>query len=192
MQIHGDSCPGRPHIQCAGWWSRRLNSPNDVTSATQCFSAVRQAMTLIGWLGLSFAAAGTAAFVSTDDWYLGLNKPAWNPPAWVFAPTWTFLYATMAVAAWLVWREGGWRAQGRALGLFLLQWALNALWTPLFFGLHRPGHALIDILALWLVLAATLIAFWRVRRAAGVLLLPYLAWVTVATVLNCAIWRMNP
>ncbi|MDP3071263.1 MAG: TspO/MBR family protein [Opitutaceae bacterium] len=152
----------------------------------------RQILALFGWLALCFAAAATAAFVSTDGWYAALHKPAWNPPAWVFAPAWTFLYATMAVAAWLVWREGGWRAQGRALGMFVLQWVLNALWTPLFFGLHRPGLALIDILALWLVLALTLVAFWRVRRAAGVLLLPYLAWVTFATALNFTIWRMNP
>ena len=152
----------------------------------------RQTLALAGWLALCFAAAGTAAFVSTDGWYAGLHKPAWNPPSWVFAPAWTFLYATMAVAAWLVWREGGWRAQGWTLGLFLLQWALNAVWTPLFFGLHRPGLALVDILALWLALAATLVAFWRVRRAAGVLLLPYLAWVTFATALNFTIWWMNP
>ena len=102
-------------------------------------SAGLQIRALLGWLALCFTAAGTAAFVSTDGWYAGLNKPSWNPPAWAFAPAWTFLYATMAVAAWLVWREGGWRAQGRALGLFVLQWAVNALWTPLFFGLHRPG-----------------------------------------------------
>jgi len=152
----------------------------------------RQALALVGWFALCFSAAATAAFVSTDGWYAGLNKPAWNPPAWVFAPAWTFLYATMAVAAWLVWREGGWRAQRRALGLFVLQWVLNALWTPLFFGLHRAGLALVDIFGLWLVLAATLVAFWRVRRAAGVLLLPYLAWVTFATALNFTIWRLNP
>jgi tryptophan-rich sensory protein len=151
----------------------------------------RQMLALLGWLALCFAAAGTAAFVSPGGWYAGINKPAWNPPAWVFGPAWTFLYVTMAVAAWLVWREGGWRNQGKALGLFVLQWALNALWTPLFFGLHRPGLALIDILALWLAILATLIAFWRVRRAAGILLLPYLAWVTFATALNFTIWRMN-
>ncbi len=154
-------------------------------------STSRQILALLGWLALCFAAAGTAVFVSTNGWYLGINKPAWNPPAWVFGPAWTFLYATMAVAAWLVWREGGWRRQRRALGLFVLQWVLNALWTPLFFGLHRPELALIDILALWLAIIATLIAFWRVRRVAGILLLPYLAWVTFAAALNFAIWRMN-
>jgi translocator protein len=154
-------------------------------------STSRQILSLLGWLALCFAAAGTTAFVSTDGWYLGINKPTWNPPAWVFGPAWTFLYVTMAIAAWLVWREGGWRMQGRALGLFVLQWALNALWTPLFFGLHRPELALIDIVALWLAILATLIAFWRLRRVAGILLLPYLAWVTFAAALNFTIWRMN-
>ncbi|MGL5019388.1 MAG: TspO/MBR family protein [Luteolibacter sp.] len=158
---------------------------------TPSSSLPRQLFALLGWLALCFTAAGTAVFVSTNGWYAGINKPAWNPPAWIFGPAWTFLYITMAVAAWLVWREGGWRTQGKALGLFILQWALNALWTPLFFGFHRPGSALIDILALWFVILATLIAFWRVRRAAGVLLLPYLAWVTFATALNFTIWRMN-
>ena len=151
----------------------------------------RQALALVGWLALSFAASGTAVFVSIGGWYAELNKPSWNPPAWVFGPVWTLLYAMMAVAAWLVWRKGGWREQGRALGLFLLQWLLNALWTPVFFGMHRPGLAFAEIILLWLVLAATLRSFWRVRKAAGVLLAPYLAWVSFAAVLNSAIWWLN-
>lgn len=152
----------------------------------------RQILSLIGWLALCFAAASSAAFIPPDSWYDALEKPSWNPPSWVFGPAWTTVYIMMAIAAWLVWREGGWKQQGRALSLFLLQWLFNALWTPLFFGLHRPGLALIDILALWLAIAATLIAFWRARKVAGVLLIPYLAWVTFATALNFAIWRLNP
>jgi tryptophan-rich sensory protein len=154
-------------------------------------SARLQAFALIGWLALCFAAAGTAAFVSIDGWYEALQKPTWNPPPWVFGPAWTVLYISMAVAAWLVWREGGWKTQGRALGLFVVQWALNALWTPLFFGLHRPGLAFAEITILWLVLAATLAAFWRVNKVAGALLVPYLAWVSFAAALNFAIWRLN-
>ena len=154
--------------------------------------ASRQTLVLAGWLALCFAASGTAVFVSTGGWYASLHKPSWNPPAWVFAPVWTLLYVMMAIAAWLVWREGGWKAQGRALGLFLLQWLLNALWTPLFFGMHRSGLAFVEISALWLVLAATLVRFWRVRKAAGVLLSPYLAWVSFAVALNFTIWRLNP
>ena len=154
-------------------------------------SAGRQALALIGWLALCFAATGTAAFVSIDGWYAALQKPSWNPPAWVFGPAWTVLYISMAVAAWLVWREGGWKAQGRALGLFLVQWVLNALWTPLFFGLHWPGLAFAEIVILWLAIAATLAAFWRINKVAGALLVPYLAWVTFAAALNFAIWRLN-
>lgn len=150
-----------------------------------------QALALIGWLALCFAAAGTAAFVSIDGWYAALQKPSWNPPPWVFGPAWTVLYFCMAVAAWLVWREGGWKTQGRALGLFLVQWALNALWTPIFFGLHRPGLAFAEIVILWLLLAATLAAFWRINKAAGALLVPYLTWVSFAAALNFAIWRLN-
>lgn len=151
----------------------------------------RQTLALVGWLALCFAAYGTAVFVSVDGWYTSLLKPWWNPPAWVFGPVWTLLYAMMAVAAWLVWREGGWKEQGRVLGLFLLQWLLNALWTPLFFGMHRPGLAFAEIILLWLALAATLVSFWRVRKLAGVLLMPYLAWVSLAAALNFAIWRLN-
>ena len=156
------------------------------------YSTGRRTLVLVGWLALCFAASGTAVFVSTGGWYADLRKPSWNPPAWIFGPVWTLLYVMMAVAAWLIWREGGWKAQGQALGLFLLQWLLNALWTPLFFGMHRSGLAFAEIIMLWLVLAATLGLFWRVRKAAGALLMPYLAWVSFAAALNFTIWRLNP
>ena len=163
-------------------------TPHDSTPRPSNQSAVA----LAGWLALCFAASATAVFVSTDGWYAGLAKPSWNPPSWLFGPVWAVLYATMALAAWLVWRAGGWRIQTVPLGLFLLQWLLNTLWTPLFFGMHRPGLALADMVLLWLTLAVTAGAFWRVRKAAGVLLLPYLAWVTFAGALNWAIVRLNP
>lgn len=140
---------------------------------------------------LCFAASALAAFISPGGWYAQLRKPLWTPPSWVFGPAWTLLYIMMAVAAWAVWRCGGWRVQWRALGLFLLQWLLNAIWTPLFFGLHWPGVAFAEILALWMVLLVTLLAFWRVRPLAGWLLVPYLAWVTFASTLNGAIWWLN-
>jgi tryptophan-rich sensory protein len=151
----------------------------------------RELPALVGWLALSFGAAGSAVFVSTDGWYASLRKPPWNPPSWIFGPAWTLLYVMMAVAAWMVWREGGWKPHERALKLFLSQWFLNALWTPLFFGMHRTGPALMEILALWSVLVATLVAFWRANKAAGALLAPYLAWVSFAAFLNFTIWRMN-
>jgi len=155
-------------------------------------TVTRQTLALIGWLALCFAAAGSAVFVSTDGWYAALIKPAWNPPSWLFGPVWSLLYVMMAAAAWLVWREGGWKTQHRALGFFLAQWLLNALWTPLFFGLHQPGFAFAEILALWLLLAMTVTLFWRVKKVAGALLLPYLVWVAFAAVLNFSIWRLNP
>jgi tryptophan-rich sensory protein len=161
------------------------------TSVAVPTSLRRQVLALVGWLGLCFSAAGTAVFISPGGWYAGLLKPSWNPPPWVFAPVWSVLYVLMAVAAWLVWREGGWAKQGSALRLFLLQWFLNALWTPLFFGLHWKGLALVEILLLWLAVALTLRTFWSVKKVAGILLIPYLAWVSVAAALNLALWRLN-
>ena len=151
-----------------------------------------QALALVGWLALCLAASGSAVFVSTGDWYARLNKPAWNPPGWIFGPVWTLLYIMMGVSAWMVWREGGWKTQSRPLGLFLLQWLFNVLWTPLFFGAHRVGLAFAEILLLWLALAATVILFRRVSKPAALLLIPYLAWVSFAAVLNLTIWQLNP
>ena len=163
--------------------------PSDPAHSSQ--SVGRSLTALAGWLLLTFSASATAVFVSTGGWYAELAKPAWNPPGWVFGPVWTVLYAMMAVAAWRVWLHGGWAKQKAALGLFVVQWALNALWTPLFFGLQQPGWALAEILVLLAAILATLRAFWRVDRSAGLLLLPYAAWVAFATVLNWAIWRLN-
>lgn len=125
------------------------------------------------------------------EWYAGLKKPPWNPPGWIFGPVWTLLYTAMAVAAWLVWRRGGFAGQRRPLSFYLVQLLLNALWSPLFFGLHRPALGLVDIALLWLALLATVRAFWKVRPLAGALLMPYLAWVTFASALNCAVWLLN-
>ena len=104
---------------------------------------------------------------------------------------WTALYVTMAVAAWLVWKRGGWKAQRGPLTLYLVQWALNALWTPLFFGLQRPGLAFAEIVLLLAAIVPTIMAFRRVRPSAGWLLVPYALWVTFAAVLNLTVWRLN-
>lgn len=151
----------------------------------------KNGVALGGWLLLCFSAATTGFFIRPGGWYASLEKPWWNPPPWIFGPVWTTLYIMMAVAAWLVWREGGWRSQGSALRLFLLQWAFNALWTPLFFGAHRPDLAVFEIALLWISLVATIVAFWRVRRTAAVLLIPYLLWSSFAAVLNATIWQLN-
>lgn len=125
------------------------------------------------------------------EWYASLKKPSWNPPGWIFGPVWSALYTMMGIAAWLVWKSGGWAAQRRPLILFLVQLILNAIWTPLFFGLHQPGIAFAEILILWLGIAATLKAFRPVNTVAAWLLVPYLIWVSFASVLNGTLWRLN-
>ncbi|MCA8920649.1 MAG: tryptophan-rich sensory protein [Planctomycetes bacterium] len=144
---------------------------------------------LLGFVVLCFAAAALGALSPPDAWYAGLNKPAWNPPGWVFGPVWTALYLAMACAAWRVWRLP--QARG-PLTLFGVQLALNAAWSPLFFGLHAPGLALIDILALLLAVGATGVCFSRRDRVAGLLFAPYFAWVGFAAVLNATLWHLNP
>lgn len=164
--------------------------PGIATTTIQS-SSTRSALALAGWLLLSFSAAAIGGFFMPGAWYATLNKPSWNPPNWIFGPVWTVLYAAMAIAAWLVWRRGGFAGQRFALSLYLTQLLLNALWSPLFFGLRSPGLAFVDIVLLWLALLATVAAFWKSRPLAGALLVPYLAWVTFASVLNFAIWRLN-
>lgn len=148
-------------------------------------------LALAGWLALCFGAAAVGAQFGPGSWYAGLHKPSWNPPNWIFGPVWTFLYTAMAVAAWLVWRRGGWPRRARALCVFLVQLTLNALWSWLFFGLHRPDLALLDILLLWLAILWTWVRFRSVSPTAGWLLVPYLAWVTFAAALNGVLWRLN-
>jgi tryptophan-rich sensory protein len=118
-----------------------------------------------------------------------LEKPTWNPPAWIFGPAWTILYTLMAVGAWLVWKRKGW---SRPLVFYFAQLILNAAWTPIFFGAHELGWALVEIVALWVAILLTMIAFFRVSKPAGWLFVPYLAWVTFATFLNFTLWRLNP
>ncbi|MGH7690285.1 MAG: TspO/MBR family protein [Gemmatimonadaceae bacterium] len=149
---------------------------------------------LVGWLAVSFAAAavGAVASIQAQSFYGQLVQPSWAPPPSLFGPVWTVLYALMAVAAWMVWRSGGIRANRASLSLFVVQLAVNALWTWLFFAWHRGALAFVDIVVLWVLIGATLIAFWRVRRAAGVLLVPYLLWVSFAAALSYVMWQLNP
>jgi tryptophan-rich sensory protein len=152
------------------------------------------------WLGLAvllvvcFSVAGVGGIVtapSIPNWYAGLSKPSWTPPGWIFAPAWSFLYLCMAVAAWLVWRQKGWAGAAVPMTLFAVQLMFNAAWSWLFFGLHSPGAALVDVLLLLVAIAATTAVFWRRSIIAGILFVPYLAWVSFATMLNFAIWRLN-
>lgn len=146
------------------------------------------------FVGLPVAVAFMGTLVSggaDTEWYKELNKPSWTPPGWVFPIMWTTLYILMGVASWLVWKEGGFAAQGYPLGAYIIQLALNFLWTPIFFGMHRPGFALVEIVLLWLAIAVTIYLFLPVNPIAAYLLIPYIGWVTVATSLNCYIWMYN-
>jgi tryptophan-rich sensory protein len=156
-------------------------------------SIAAQAIGLAGWLAVAFAAAavGAAASIQAATFYAQLIRPSWAPPGGVFAPVWTLLYTLMGLAAWLAWRDGGRRAR-IALALFLAQLIANALWSWLFFGWHLGAWAVAEVLLLLALIAATLVGFWRVRPLAGLLLVPYLAWVAFASALTWSIWRSNP
>ncbi len=145
-------------------------------------------LVLIGFIVVTFLAPLLGVGSPPGDWYASLNKPSWNPPGWLFGPVWTVLYLMMATAAWLVWKKCGW---GKALGFYGIQLVFNAAWTPLFFGAHQPGWALVDIIAMWVAIVVTTVAFFRVNKTAGGLMVPYFAWVSFAMVLNYTLWRMN-
>ncbi len=141
-------------------------------------------------------AAGAIGSIFTRQaiptWYAMLEKPAFNPPNWLFVPVWTLLYILMGIAAFLVWRRGLENRQVRiALIVFLVQLILNALWSVVFFGLESPLYGLIVISALWVAILFTVLKFFRISSVASVLLWPYLLWVTFAAVLNVSIWLLN-
>jgi translocator protein len=140
----------------------------------------------IGALGASVVDA------SVDSWYADLAKPSFTPPNAVFGPVWTVLYVLMAVAAWRVWRAADRDTRRGPLTLFALQLALSLGWTVVFFGLQKIGAAVATIVVLDVGVVVTTLAFRTIDRLAALLMLPYLAWVVFATVLNIAIWRLNP
>ncbi len=136
--------------------------------------------------------SGLVTRESILTWYVTLNKPSFNPPNWVFAPVWTLLYIMMGVAAGMVWTSNSdEQTTKKALGFFAIQLGLNALWSCLFFGLHNPLLALIEIILLWLMIFETYNMFKKINKTVGLLLLPYLAWVSFATILNASIWWLN-
>jgi benzodiazapine receptor len=157
-------------------------------------SKQKQILGLVGWLVVSFAASavGAVASIKAKSFYSQLIQPNWAPPSGIFGPVWTVLYTLMGIAAWLVWRSGGFRPNRQALTLFLLQLAFNALWSWLFFAWYLGALALADIVMLWILIVATIVSFWRVRPFAGGLLIPYLLWVSFASVLNYSLWQLNP
>lgn len=150
---------------------------------------------LFGFILLAQGAGLLGTIVTTPEiggWYATLVRPTIAPPNWIFGPVWTTLYTFMGIAAFLVWRTGPQRTRVTyALRLFLLQLGLNAVWSIVFFGAHNIYGALIDIALMWLAIVTTTIAFWRIERTAGILFLPYLAWVSFAAYLNYQLWVLN-
>ena len=170
------------------------------TPSTDGTSKVRSALVLVAFLAISFAVAAlgsTATAGNVDSWYADAEKASWNPPNWLFGPAWTLLYTLMSVAAWLVWRQRGRVRVHPALTLYVVQLVLNALWTPVFFGLYpsigAPALwiALGIIVALDIAVLLTMLSFWRVSKVAAWLLVPYWAWVLFATTLNAALAVLN-
>lgn len=167
-----------------------LSSPSPTRSLGQ----------MVLWFGLSFATAAVGAIASVEakSFYSRLIQPDWAPPAGAFGPVWTTLFVMMAIAAWRVARGGdracdGKHAQRRlALSVFIVQLVVNALWSWLFFAWHLGAAAFVDVLVLWSLIAITLVAFWRIDRLAGWLMLPYLLWVTLASALTWSVWQANP
>ncbi len=155
---------------------------------------MRSVMALIGFVGVCFVAAAVGGLFtarSVGDWYASLTKPSFTPPDWVFGPVWSVLYAMMGAAAWGVWRKAGFGGARWAMTLFAGQLALNVAWSGLFFGLRRPGLAMIDIALLAAAITATVILFARHSAIGAALMVPYLLWVGFASVLNAAIWQLN-
>ena len=138
------------------------------------------------------AIAGFATASNIGGWYATLSKPGFNPPNWIFGPVWTLLYIMMGIALFLIWKQPASLHRLNSLWLFFIQLFLNFVWSFLFFYFHKIGLALVDIVALWLFIILTIFSFSRLNKKAAWLLVPYICWVSFATILNGAIYRLNP
>jgi len=165
----------------AGKMQLRINPRQYLILALFCLACVG-----IGAIG------GIATSASVSTWYPTLQKPWFNPPDSVFAPVWTLLYLMMAVGAWRVWLKGNDKEKSKALNMFWFQLILNLGWSIVFFGMRQIGFALAEIVLLLLAILVTTFLFWRIDRFAGMLMLPYIAWVSFATLLNASLWILNP
>lgn len=146
-------------------------------------------------IALPLAVGAVSSLFTTAEipgWYAGINKPSWNPPNWLFGPVWTTLYIMMGIALFLVWKAPDPQSLKRtAILFFAIQLTFNFAWSFIFFGLHRTGWALAEIVMLWLFILFTIIWFGKINKTAVWLLVPYFFWVSFATVLNFTIWRLN-
>lgn len=146
---------------------------------------------LVLFVVIAFVPAVFGGLFGPGDWYRSIAKPSWTPPGWLFGPVWTMLYPMIGVAGYLAFASSEGRQRAIAFSVYGLQLLLNALWSWLFFGLERPGLALVDILALLALIVSNIVLFLPISRAAGLLLVPYALWVGFATALNFSIWRLN-
>lgn len=149
---------------------------------------------LITAVAFTVVLGGLGGLVTAPEipvWYAGLNKPSFNPPSWLFAPVWTTLYVLMGIGFFLIWKQPVSTKRNRALLFFVIQFVLNMAWSFVFFGMHETGWALVEMILLWLAILATIFSFARFSKTAAWLLVPYIAWVSFALLLNGAIWRLN-
>jgi len=135
--------------------------------------------------------AGYATATSINTWYMHLQKPSFNPPNWIFAPVWTALYILMGIALYLVWKQPASKERNRTLSFFFIQLFLNFCWSFIFFNYHQIAFAMIDIILLWVMILITMLLFSTFSKTASLLLAPYILWVSFATVLNIAVYKLN-
>lgn len=158
-------------------------------------SSFKQATGIVVAIAICELAGGIGAIFTTPSiatWYSTLVKPSFTPPSWLFGPVWTLLYALMGIAAFVVWNKGWNRPDVRtAVYIFVFQLLLNIMWSVIFFGLHNPLAAFVNIIVLWVAILTTIISFGRISRTAMWLLLPYILWVSFAAVLNYSLWVLN-
>ncbi len=147
---------------------------------------------LLVFLAANFAAASSGGIFSPDDWFEKLRKPSWQPPNWVFPTVWTVLYAINALAGWMVWETTGFEGLGAlAMTIYFVGLILNAAWSAIFFGLKRMGLATFEAVLLWIFVAAQIVVFVYINQTAGLILIPYLIWVSIAIALSASVWRLN-
>ena len=144
------------------------------------------------FFGASFAAATAGAIFKPGEWFESLNHPSWRFPNWVFPVVWTPLYILIALSGYFVWREAGWSGAALPLTVYGVHLVINWAWSWVFFGLRRIDWAMAEVVLLWLSIAATIAVFWPISQTAALMLLPYLGWVTIASVLNWTMWQLNP
>ncbi len=141
---------------------------------------------MVGYIG------SLATYPAIPTWFATLNKPIFSPPNWLFAPVWTALYILMGISLYLVWVKGTKIKRNKeAINLFLIQLGLNFLWSFIFFGFRNPSLAFLEIIALWILLLMTILRFWKISKIAAYLLMPYIAWISFASILNLAIVLLN-